>query len=165
MLRLLAAILLVLVLPHCSTETTLTDDFSTELTVVSAGAIGDDFEIRKRFTFSRSPAEARRFEVVQGLVTVLEPQGQDLTVLHRLSVFVEVEETGERILLAQSSDFQRDETWSLVEPVFMGDLGQFVGPDSRLTLIFAVEPNGWLVESFPEGGVTVLARATVEILL
>lgn len=165
MLRLFAALLLILALPACSTETTLTDDFSTELTVVSAGNIGDDFEIRKRFTFSRSPAEARRFEVVQGLVTVLEPQGQDLTFLHRLSVYVEVEETGERILIAEGSNFVRDETWSTVEPVYMGDIGQFVGADSRLTLVFAVEPNGWLVDSFPEGGVTVLARATVEILL
>jgi hypothetical protein len=165
MFRLLSAPLLVLTMSGCSTETTLTDDFSTELTVVAAGNIGDDFEIRKRFTFSRSPAEARRFEVVNGLVTVLEPYGQDLTFLHRISVYVEVEETGERILVAEGGDFERDETWSIVEPVYMGDIGEFVGADSRLTLVFSVEPNGWLAESFPAGGVTVLARATVEILL
>jgi len=164
-LRSIMAALALALMGGCSTENVITDDFSTELTIVAAGNPGDDFEIRKRFRFSTSPAEARGFEVVDGLIAVLEPQGQDLTFLHRLSVYAESPDGTERVLLAVADDFEAGENWSVVRPALDEDIREYVAADSRLTLVFVVEPNAFLTAEFPENGITVLARAAVEILL
>lgn len=147
----------------CTTETIISDQVSTELTLVSPGGIGEDFEITKRFRFSRSPNQARGFQIQDGLVAVLSPSGYDLTFLHRISVFA-VSPDGERVEIGVGQDFQPGETWAIIEPVFDGDLREFASDDARLTLIFQIEPNAWY-DRFPEEGITVLARANVDILL
>jgi hypothetical protein len=155
--------LLALSATACATETIISDQVSTELTLVSPGGVGEDFEITKRFRFSRSPNQARGFEIQDGLVAVLSPVGYDLTFLHRISVFA-VAPDGERVEIGRGQDFQPGDTWAVIEPVYEDDLREFASDDARLTLVFQIEPNAWFDE-FPEEGITVLARANVDILL
>jgi hypothetical protein len=150
-------------LTACTTETIVSEQVSTELTLVSPGGVGDDFEIVKRFRFSRSPFEARGFEVADGLIAVLDPSGQDLTFLAGLNVYVQ-KPNGERVQVARGDNFVPGDRFAILRPTYFGDLREFAGEDARLTVVFEVEPNAWFQE-FPEEGITLLARANIDILL
>jgi hypothetical protein len=147
----------------CSTETRITDDFSTEVTLVSPGRIGEDFSVRKRFRFSVTPADARRLTFRGGLLIALDPPGTDLTFLHRLTVLVE-DADGVQTELAEATDFEEGQRYVQMDVLFDDDLRELVTPDGRVTLVFRIEPSAWY-GAFPRAGITVLARASLEILL
>lgn len=160
---LLLALSLVAILGAGCLENVIIDDISTELTVTQQGAPGEDFEIRKRFRFSRSPEEASAFMLDGGYVALLEPQGADLSFLHRVSVYV-VTEDEEEVLAATFEDFEPGSTFQDMTIIWDEDLKDFARSDSRIVLLFQIEPSPW-VSDFPEEGLTVLVKASVAIEL
>lgn len=144
-------------------DASIVDDLATEVRISGTGQPGAAYEVRKRFRFSRSPLDASGISLAGGRLTILAPDGADLSFLHRLSVYVETADF-ERVLLAQGEAFEAGARYSEMDIVYPDDLRQFVGQDSRITLVFVLEPSAWY-RPFPADGITVLARASVLIEL
>ena len=145
-------------------ENEIVDDISTEITVTALGPPGEEYDVRKRFRFSRSPEEAASTTLDGATLLVVAPDGTDLSFLHRITVWAEVPGTDELVLLAEGEGFEPDERFSMLDIVYTDDLGPLISADARATLVFRVQPNQWY-RPYPEGGVTVLAGATVVIRL
>jgi len=142
-------------------QNTVSDDFSTELTVFAPGTAGQAYEIRKRFRFSRSPQDARAIRLESAFISVVEPEDIDLSFIQSITVYVELE-NGERVWLATGGGFGPDERFGLVTDTNTDDLRAFVRPDARITLVFEVTPSSWY-RNYPEGGITLLAKASLII--
>lgn len=156
------AMLCMLTLSACL-QNEIIDDLSTEITITEPGQAGASYDVRKRFRFSRNPSDASGITLDGALMTVLSPVDADLSYIQRLTVLVETPD-GEEIEVAMGEGFITGERLAELEVLYDGDLRGFVRDDSRIVLIFRVEPSAW-VRPFPEDGLTVLARASVAIEL
>lgn len=139
------------------------DDLSTEITITEPGQAGASYDVRKRFRFSRNPADASGITLAGASMTVLAPEGADLSYIQRLTVLVESPE-GDEVEVAMGEGFVAGERLSELDVIYNDDLRGFVRDDARIVLIFRVEPSVW-VRPFPEDGLTILARASVAIEL
>lgn len=141
----------------------LIDDITTEIVVEALGEPGEPIEIRKRFRFTYDPADARGLYLVDTDLYVLEPAGADLGFVHRLSVYVE-DDNGDRTLVASGSGYEAGQSSGELTIEFDEDLRRFAREDSRVVFVFVLEPSAW-ARPLPAGGITVLALASIEILL
>jgi len=145
-------------------ENEIVDDISTEITVTAIGPPGEEYDVRKRFRFSRSPEEAASTTLDGATLLIVSPEGTDLSFLHRITVWAEVPESDELVLLAEGEGFEPGDRFSTLEIVYTDDLAPLISSDARATLIFRVQPNQWY-RPYPEGGITILAGASVVIAL
>jgi hypothetical protein len=143
--------------------TQLIDDISTEIRVTELGEPGEAIEIRKRFRFTYDPADAAGLYLVDTDLYVLDPAGQDLTFIHRLSIYVE-EEDGSRTLVASGDGYAPGVRTTELRVEFEEDLRRFARDDSRVVFVFVLEPSAW-ARPLPPGGIVVLALASIEIQL
>ncbi len=137
------------------------DDISTELTVTRPGAPGQALEIRKRFRFSHDPADARAIFLSETRLQILAPAGEDLSFIHRLDVYV-VDPREGNVLVAVGEGFTPGDRIVEIDVVYHDDLKGFAQEDSRIMFLFAIVPNTWH-RPFPDGGITVLAKASLTI--
>jgi hypothetical protein len=151
-----------LLTPACFT-TELVDDISTEIRVTELGEPGEAVEIRKRFRFTYDPADAAGLYLVDTDLYVLDPAGQDLSFIHRISIYVE-EEDESRTLVATGEGYAPGERTTELKIEFEDDLRRFARDDSRVVFVFVIEPSAW-ARPLPPGGIVVLALASIEILL
>lgn len=139
------------------------DDITTEITVETLGEPGEVVEIRKRFRFTYDPADARGLYLRDTDLFVLEPAGADLGFVHRLSVYVEAEDES-RTLVASGGGYEPGQSSGELVIEYEEDLRGFARDDSRVVFVFVLEPSAW-ARPLPPGGITVLALASIEILL
>lgn len=139
----------------------IVDDISTELTITEPGPPGTRLEIRKRFRFSHDPALARGVYFESARLQVIEPFDLDLSVVQRVEVYA-IHPVDGPVLVAVGEGFEPGDRFGEAEIVYTEDLRSFAGDDSRITFSFFMEPSSWAYP-FPEGGVTLLAAASIGI--
>lgn len=137
------------------------DEISTELTITNVGEPGAVIEIRKRFRFSYDPMSARGVYFRDGTVQVLDPADRDLSWIHSIEIYA-IDAEGSLTLVASGDGFRPGDRLARLQIDYEGDLRGFALDDSRVMFSFVVRPAAWS-RPFPDGGVTVLTGASIEI--
>lgn len=120
---------------------TLRDELTTEISINNPGGAQPPFEIHKRFKFTHNPAEAVSVNLESAYINIILPSEARLSFANRAQFFTEYK--GERVLIAEASNFGTDATYADLDIVYTDDLHPFLTEDGLMDLIIRVEPNGW----------------------
>lgn len=120
---------------------TLRDDLTTEISINNPGGAQAPFEIQKRFKFTHNPAEAVSVNLESAYINLILPSDARLSFASRAQFFTEYK--GQRVLIAEASNFGTDATYADLNIVYKDDLHPFLTEDGLMDLIIRVEPNGW----------------------
>lgn len=120
---------------------TLRDDLTTEISINNPGGAQAPFEIQKRFKFTHNPAEAVSVNLESAYINIILPSDARLSFASRAQFFTEYK--GQRVLIAEASNFGTDATYADLNIVYKEDLHPFLTEDGLMDLIIRVEPNGW----------------------
>lgn len=150
-------------LSGCGELTEFENEFDTEFTIPKPekGAFGlKPYTKKKRFKFDSDPADAEWARLQRAGLTVLAPEGSDLSFLNRLEVFVE-EADGTLVPLASAEDFAPNETQRNLTIDYDDDLRPFVR-DQRVHLTWVAYPSNWSF-AWPADGITIRTDVTMRI--
>ena len=140
------------------------EEFDTEFTVPkpTEKLFGAQVHTQaKRFKMENDPQDAEHVEFLDASLTVLAPDGHDLSFMNKLDVFVckSIEfddckdpDNGNLLLLATADEFSPGDTKRALDISYSGDLRGF-SKDQRILLTWIVYPSSWY--SWPESGITI----------
>lgn len=139
------------------------DEFDTEFVIPKPErtAFGiQSYTKGKRFTFESDPADAESARIKRARISVIAPQGRDLTFLHRLEVHVAQNQQPVQ-LLGVADGFKPGETQRNLTIEYTDDVRHFI-ENKKVSLQWKVQPSGWILD-WPEEGITVRTEVTMLI--